>query len=265
MTETMKKICMTASAISLICLSPAQAGTSQPQHPTKASAKAPKAKNPYEFVPIPREEHGYNGFQSTAILTQKDYAAFVKAVKKQKHWNEKDKFLAALNTPKIDFKTHALVLLRHTETGGGVIAKFAEPRQEGFVLTCKVIRKMPGPTGGAEPSCPTNATRWYAANPGTKKAYIRGRRYMPERQGLKGTQLKPDYSTPELFATGVKHHITVIKKDRDLYMRVENPDQVVYCHMTNPNLPVITAGRIGLRHMFTRSARYANFRVSVPQ
>ena len=105
----------------------------------------------------------------------------------------------------------------------------------------------------------------YAANPGTKKAYIRGRRYMPERQGLKGTQLKPDYSTPELFATGVKHHITVIKKDRDLYMRVENPDQVVYCHMTNPDLPVITAGRIGLRHMFTRSARYANLRVSVPQ
>ena len=104
----------------------------------------------------------------------------------------------------------------------------------------------------------------YAANPGTKKAYIRGRRYMPERQGLKGTQLKPDYSTPELFATGVKHHITVIKKDRDLSMRVENPDQVVYCHMTNPDLPVITAGRIGLRHMFTRSARYANFRVSQP-
>ena len=47
-------------------------------------------------------------------------------------------------------------------------------------------------------------------------------------------------------------------------MRVENPDQVVYCHMTNPDLPVITEGRIGLRHMFTRSARYANFRVSRP-
>ncbi|MEK6230864.1 MAG: DUF1961 family protein, partial [Luteolibacter sp.] len=102
----------------------------------------------------------------------------------------------------------------------------------------------------------------YAANPGTKEAYIRGRRYMPERQGLKGTALKPDYSTPKLFATGVKHHITVIKKDRDLHVRVENPDQVVYCHMTNPDLPVITEGRIGLRHMFTRSARYANLRVS---
>ena len=97
------------------------------------------------------------------------------------------------------------------------------------------------------------------------KKYIRGRRYIPEKQGLKGTELKPDYFMPELFAAGVKHHITVIKKDRDLYMRIENPDQVVYCHMTNPDLPVITEGHIGLRHMFTRSAGYANFRVSRPE
>lgn len=47
-------------------------------------------------------------------------------------------------------------------------------------------------------------------------------------------------------------------------MRVENPDRVVYCYMNNPDLPAITEGRIGLRHMFTRSARYANFRVSQP-
>ena len=80
---------------------------------------------------------------------------------------------------------------------------------------------------------------------GWRKKYIRGRRYIPEKQGLKGAELKPDDFTPELFATGVKHHITVIKKDRDRYLRVENADQVVYCHMTNPDLPVITAGRIG--------------------
>jgi hypothetical protein len=45
-------------------------------------------------------------------------------------------------------------------------------------------------------------------------------------------------------------------------MRITTPDQVQYCHFKNQNLPVITEGRIGLRHMFTRSARYANFRVS---
>lgn len=36
------------------------------------------------------------------------------------------------------------------------------------------------------------------------------------------------------------------------------------CHMANPDLPGITEGRIGLRHMFTRSARYENFTVSMP-
>lgn len=93
-------------------------------------------------------------------------------------------------------------------------------------------------------------------------SYIRARRYMPHKSGLKGTDLEPDYFSNTLFATGVKHHITVIKKDRDLYMRIENPDEVYYCHMANLKLPVISEGRIGLRHMFTRSARYENIRVS---
>ena len=105
----------------------------------------------------------------------------------------------------------------------------------------------------------------YAANPDENhKSYIRGRRYMPHKSGLKGTDLDPDYWPVGLFKPGVKHHITVIKTDRDLYMRVENPKQVYYCHMANPKLPPITEGRIGLRHMFTRSARYENFLVSAP-
>lgn len=104
----------------------------------------------------------------------------------------------------------------------------------------------------------------YAAfgNDGTAtKSYIRGRRYMPHKTGLKGTDLEPDYYFDDLFKPGVKHHITVIKKDRDLYMRVENPDGTTYCRMSNPGLPAITEGRIGLRHMFTRSARYQNIRI----
>ena len=96
-----------------------------------------------------------------------------------------------------------------------------------------------------------------------KTSYIRGRRYMPHAKGLKGTELTPDYRFDTLFATGVKHHITIIKRDRDLHVRVQNPDEVRYCHLHNAKLPVITEGRIGLRHMFTRSARYGNFRVSV--
>ena len=101
----------------------------------------------------------------------------------------------------------------------------------------------------------------YAANPGTDREYIRARRHRPSKDGLRGTNLEPDYCPKGLFEPGVPHHITIIKKDRDLFMRIQNADQVYYCHMTNPHLPVITEGRIGLRHMFTRSARYRNFRI----
>jgi hypothetical protein len=104
----------------------------------------------------------------------------------------------------------------------------------------------------------------YAAAPGSDKEYIRARRYMPNRTGLEGTELAPDYAPKGLFEPGVPHQITIIKKERDLFMRIENADQVYYCHMTNPHLPVITEGRVGLRHMFTRSARYKNIRIGGP-
>jgi len=107
----------------------------------------------------------------------------------------------------------------------------------------------------------------YAAFPNDEDStsYIRARRYMPNATGLNGTDLEPDYYPKGLFETGVPHKITVIKKDRDIFMRVENADQTVYFHMGNPDLPPITEGRIGLRHMFTRSARYKNFRISKPE
>lgn len=108
----------------------------------------------------------------------------------------------------------------------------------------------------------------YAAFPNTEddsESYIRARRYMPNKTGLKGTNLKPDYFPEDLFAPGVPHKITVIKKERDIYMRVVNDEQTYYCHFMNPDLPIITEGRIGLRHMFTRSARYKNIKISKPK
>ena len=105
----------------------------------------------------------------------------------------------------------------------------------------------------------------YAAFPNDEDStsYIRARRYMPNQTGLKGSDLEPDYFPEGLFESGVPHRITVIKTERDIFMRVKNPEQEVYCHMTNPDLPPVSEGRIGLRHMFTRSARYSNFSISV--
>ena len=95
--------------------------------------------------------------------------------------------------------------------------------------------------------------------------YIRARRYMPDKTGLQGTDLKPDYANTELFKTGVPHKITVIKHDRDIFMHIQNSSKELLCHWTNPNLPTILEGRIGLRHMYTRNAIYKNFRISTIQ
>jgi hypothetical protein len=105
----------------------------------------------------------------------------------------------------------------------------------------------------------------YAAFPNkgeVREQYLRARRYMPEKDGLKGTDLLPDYYPEGLFEKGIPHKITVIKKSSDLLMKVENAEQTAYFQMANPDLPPVVGGYIGLRHMYTRSARYKNFRVS---
>lgn len=106
----------------------------------------------------------------------------------------------------------------------------------------------------------------YAAFPNNEDttSYIRARRYKGDESGIQGSELKPDYFPEDLFKPGVPHRITVVKREREINLRVENAEQVLYCRMTNPDLPAITEGRIGLRHMFTRSARYKNFRVYKP-
>ena len=102
-------------------------------------------------------------------------------------------------------------------------------------------------------------------NENAQSDYIRGRRYMPETgQGLTDTELNPDHLGTGFFKTGVPHQIIVIKKGGDLFMFVRNDEQQLLCHWSTDEFPPVTSGRIGLRHMYTRSARYRDFRVSLP-
>ena len=83
---------------------------------------------------------------------------------------------------------------------------------------------------------------------------------MPRKNG---PILDPDnYERTGLFAPGVPHRITVIKKGNELFMMIRNPDKEYLCHWSGEEQPAIATGRIGLRHMWTRSARYRNFSVS---
>ncbi len=94
--------------------------------------------------------------------------------------------------------------------------------------------------------------------------YIRARRYRPDLTPKKnGPILEPDaFERTGLFAPGVPHQITVIKKDKEIFMMIRNAGREYLCHWVNTEHPAITEGPIGLRHMWTRSARYRNFKVS---
>ncbi len=95
--------------------------------------------------------------------------------------------------------------------------------------------------------------------------YIRARRYRPDVLPKKnGPIFQPDNcERTGLFVPGVPHRITVIKQENELFMMVRNEDKEYLCHWVNTDQPPVTEGRIGLRHMYTRSARYRDFRVSV--
>ena len=96
--------------------------------------------------------------------------------------------------------------------------------------------------------------------------YIRARRYRPDVLPKKnGPILEPDsYERSGLFAPGVAHRITVIKHGNELFMMIRNSEKEYLAHWVNTEQPPVTEGRIGLRHMYTRSARYRDFRVSIP-
>lgn len=91
--------------------------------------------------------------------------------------------------------------------------------------------------------------------------YIRARRYMAS--GLDGTALTPDYEPEDFFAYGVPHKMTVIKSGDHVYLHIDNGEKSKLCHWHNTEFPSIVEGRIGLRHMFTRAARYNNIKIAV--
>ncbi len=104
----------------------------------------------------------------------------------------------------------------------------------------------------------------YAAFPNNEDttSYIRARRYKADESGLSGSDLKPDYFPVGLFEMGVPHKITVIKRARELNIRVENSNQVYYCRMTNPDMPEILEVASDCGTCTQRSSLYKNFRVS---
>lgn len=94
--------------------------------------------------------------------------------------------------------------------------------------------------------------------------YIRARRYMPGKGGLKGTELKDEYTRTGLFKSHVPYRMTLVKKDRELFLLIQGDGREQLCHFRNEDSPPILEGRIGLRQMYTRCALYRDIRISQP-
>lgn len=97
----------------------------------------------------------------------------------------------------------------------------------------------------------------------SEEDYVRARRY-PTRPDLKFNELDipPDNFNTGFFKPGVKHRFTIIKRGDDLLMKVETDEQTAVYGWNTSAFDPITEGRIGLRQMWTRCSRYADFRVS---
>ncbi len=108
----------------------------------------------------------------------------------------------------------------------------------------------------------------YAAYPlrdGAQQDYVRARRYPvdPGQNFGKDTRLSPDYSDTGLFLPGVTYHFTCLKHEDSLYLQIKNRDVKRLFHWNTSAFTPVTNGRIGIRHMYTRAARYANIDIAV--
>lgn len=100
-------------------------------------------------------------------------------------------------------------------------------------------------------------------NTDIKKDYIRVRKYpVVAGQNFNTTTEIPNPSFETgLFNPNETYKITIIKTNQKLYFKVVGKDVSKLFTWDLSNMPVIVEGRIGLRHMHTRSAVYKDFSV----
>ncbi|MDC1402586.1 DUF1961 family protein [Flavobacteriaceae bacterium] len=104
----------------------------------------------------------------------------------------------------------------------------------------------------------------YAAFPNTSDtaSYVRARRYPKPVQGaFDETRISPSYDNEGYFKTGETYHITVIKTGTQLFFKIKEKEVSKLFSWDLSEVDPIREGRIGLRHMYTRSATYKNFKI----
>ncbi|XCF05424.1 DUF1961 family protein [Tamlana crocina] len=99
-------------------------------------------------------------------------------------------------------------------------------------------------------------------NKGDGLHYVRARRYpKPDDKPFNSIVVEPSYDMQGLFEKGKTYHITAIKTSKKLSFKMEHEGKEQYFEWDITKVAPISEGRIGLRHMYTRSAIYKNFKV----
>lgn len=94
--------------------------------------------------------------------------------------------------------------------------------------------------------------------------YLRVRRYpVSEEVSFEDMEVSPSFFKTGLFLPNVTYKMTWIKSGNRLYLSVIGDGKLKTYSWDLSAFEPIQEGRIGLRHMYTRSARYKNFKVSV--
>jgi hypothetical protein len=104
----------------------------------------------------------------------------------------------------------------------------------------------------------------FAAFPNNEETedYVRARRYpVTSERGFGQLEIPPTYFDTGLFKTNESYKITVIKTDTILLFKVVGNGQTRIFKWDTNELEPLKEGRIGLRHMYTRSAVYKDFKV----
>lgn len=86
---------------------------------------------------------------------------------------------------------------------------------------------------------------------------------MPEtKNGLKNTEILPEYARTGFFRTGNQCHITIIRYNEDIWMRVSDANHSEIYKWNTSSFPYIHEGRIGLRVMAGRASLFSDFRIT---
>jgi len=94
-------------------------------------------------IAIPVRENGYSHFETQVLSSQKALSSFLKELKLQNGWNQRENFLESLEIAKIDFTKENLLLYRITKSSASTVLAVEKPIGNKKHILIKIGRDKP--------------------------------------------------------------------------------------------------------------------------